>query len=95
MSLLTDRLPTVDRSITGRTPGPLASQPFGLDFVTRPVTIADQPLTITVDPQSRLSLADDLVVIDTPILTPIMGSCCNTESDGQTVISVDTDENDD
>ncbi|MEE1781639.1 putative ATP-grasp-modified RiPP [Streptomyces sp. SP17BM10] len=91
MSVLTDRLPTLNMTVDGEPSGPLATRPFGLDAVTNPVTVADLP-AVAVDPDTQLSLIDGRVAIDLPTMET---SGCQTESDGQTVISVDYDQNDD
>ncbi|MFB7129495.1 MULTISPECIES: putative ATP-grasp-modified RiPP [unclassified Kitasatospora] len=91
MSVLTDRLPTLSMGIDTEPSGPLATRPFGLDAVTNPVTVMPLP-PVTVDPHTQLSLIDGRVALDMPTME---GSGCQTESDGQTVISVDFDQNDD
>ncbi|MFD5435997.1 hypothetical protein ACFWJ4_28110 [Kitasatospora sp. NPDC127067] len=91
MSVLTDRLPTLNIAVDAEPTGPLATRPFGLDAITNPVTVAPFP-PACVDPDTQLSLIDGRTAIDLPTMD---GSGCQTESDGQTVISVDYDQNDD
>ena len=93
MSVLTDRLPMLNLDIANDPRGPLATRPFGLDALTTPVRV--RPLTGTaIDADTQLSTFDGRTVIDLPT-AEMPGSSCNTESDGQTVISVDSDQNDD
>ncbi|MGW2255417.1 putative ATP-grasp-modified RiPP [Kitasatospora sp. NPDC001660] len=91
MSVLTDRMPTLNLRVDTDPAGPLTTRPFGLDAVTNPVTVVPMP-PVTVDPVTQLSLIDGRTAIDLPTME---GSGCQTESDGQTVISVDYDQNDD
>ncbi|MFE2409029.1 putative ATP-grasp-modified RiPP [Kitasatospora sp. NPDC059408] len=91
MSVLTDRLPTLNLQVDTEPPGPLATRPFGLDAVTNPVTVVPLP-PVGLDPRTQLSLIDGRLALDTPTME---SSGCQTESDGQTVISVDFDQNDD
>ncbi|MEU8761945.1 hypothetical protein [Streptomyces sp. NPDC048659] len=91
MSALLDRVPTTSHTIATAPPGPAESRPFGLDSLSNPVVVGEQPV-LTVDPITQLSLVGGKAALLDPVLA---GSSCNTESDGSTVISVDTDQNDD
>lgn len=71
--------------------GPKTTRPFGLDSMTNPVVVVELP-PVTVDPVTQLSIINGLVAINLPTMEV---SGCQTESDGQTVISVDYDQNDD
>ncbi|GAB2713838.1 hypothetical protein [Kitasatospora kifunensis] len=93
MSVLTERIPTLSLTVDTERRGPAATRPFGLDALTTPIPV--QPLTgVSVDPDTQLSTIDGRTVIDLPA-AEMPGSSCQTESDGQTVISVDSDQNDD
>ncbi|MFE6103167.1 hypothetical protein ACFVQ4_24865 [Streptomyces laurentii] len=91
MSALLDRVSTMSHTISTAPAGPIAARPFGLDSLTG-LTQIGQPPAVSVDPVSQLSLVDGRMAILDPILA---GTSSNTESDGSTVISVDTDQNDD
>ncbi|MFG2775319.1 putative ATP-grasp-modified RiPP [Streptomyces sp. NPDC048350] len=89
MSALLDRVPTLSHTISPDPSGPLSTRPFGLDSLTNPVPVGAQRLAVTVDPVTQLSLIDG----QAPAMDA--NTSCNTESDGNTVISLDTDQNDD
>ncbi|MFF5285167.1 hypothetical protein [Streptomyces sp. NPDC013171] len=91
MSALLDRVPTMSHSISTAPAGPDSTRPFGLDSLTGLTQVGEQPHA-TVDPVSQLSLVDGKPAILDPMLA---NTSSNTESDGSTVISVDTDQNDD
>ncbi|MGO4630479.1 hypothetical protein AB4225_05980 [Streptomyces sp. 2RAF24] len=91
MSALLDRVPTMSHTISSAPAGPESARPFGLDSLTGLTEIGEQP-TFTVDPMTQLSLVNGKTALLDPVLA---GTSSNTESDGSTVISVDTDQNDD
>ena len=91
MSALLDRIPTQSHMISAAPAGPGHSRPFGLDSLTGLTEVGEQP-AFTVDPMTQLSLVNGKTALLDPVLA---GTSSNTESDGSTVISVDTDQNDD
>ncbi|WP_436785769.1 hypothetical protein [Yinghuangia sp. YIM S10712] len=95
MSALIERLPTLRHDVSADAPGPKRTRPYGLDAMTHavPVDLSALPM-VGLDPETQLSTVNGEVFLATdPAI--VAGSSCNTESDGQTVISVDTDQNDD
>ncbi|WP_137991288.1 putative ATP-grasp-modified RiPP [Streptomyces vilmorinianum] len=91
MALLLDRVPTQSHTISTDPAGPADTRPFGLDSLTGLTKVGEQPRA-AVDPVTQLSLVEGRPAILDPMLA---GTSSNTESDGSTVISVDTDQNDD
>ncbi|MEZ0094515.1 putative ATP-grasp-modified RiPP [Streptacidiphilus sp. EB129] len=93
MLALTDRVPTLNLEVSQEPSGPEATRPFGLTVLTPLVRVGPRP-TVTVDPDTQLSVLDGLTVID-DLPTAMANSSCNTESDGKDAIAIDSDANDD
>lgn len=95
MTTLLDRLPTLRHDVSEQARGPVRTRPYGLDAMTHPVPVDLSSLpVVALDPESQLSTVNGEIFLAT-VDPAVAGSSCNTESDGQTVISVDTDQNDD
>ncbi|WTW96249.1 hypothetical protein OG216_24030 [Streptomycetaceae bacterium NBC_01309] len=96
MSALIERLPTLRHDVSAEAPGPMRTRPFGLDAMAHPVPVDLSALPmIGLDPETQLSTVNGEVFLSATDPGIVAGSSCNTESDGKTVISVDTDLNDD